>query len=159
DVTIVKTVAPVVLADGKSVRYAITGAFAASGAVTATFTHGTWSVLPVTGSSSVDPAAAPETVTLGSVEDPTETFIVPGVAIDVPFPVLAGYRLAAASIARAVFTLSGPGLGTVQIDPTIAPVVLGDGTTVRYRITGTFNQTGDVFATFTRGTWSIVDPV
>src|SRR5207244_3597043 len=107
----------------------------------------------------VDANAPDETVTIGAVDDPAQTFIIRGVAIDLPFPVLAGYRLDPDSLYRAQFTLSGPGLGTVTIDTTIPAQLLGDGTTVRYRIAGDFNLTGAVYATFTRGTWSILDPV
>src|SRR5207248_5196878 len=88
-----------------------------------------------------------------------QTFIIRGFGIAVPFPVLAGYLLDPVSVSHASFTLSGAGLGTVQIDTTIPPQLLGDGVTVRYRITGAFATSGTVLATFTRGSWSIVDPV
>src|SRR5207248_1612 len=55
--------------------------------------------------------------------------------------------------------LLGPGLGGVHIDSSVPGQLLGDGTTVRYRILGDFNDTGAVYAKFTRGTWSILDPI
>ena len=86
----------------------------------------------------------------------TATFIVHGVAIDVPFPVAAGFRLDPMSLSLTAdeFFLDGAGLGTVVIDTTVGPRLLGDGRTVRYRITGQFAATGAVTATFTRGSWS-----
>src|SRR5262249_36098566 len=153
-----QSVAPVVLADGKSVRYAITGAFAAAGAVTATFAHGTWSVIAVTRPATVDPAAAPEVVTLGSVADPLEAFIGAGNTIVVAFPdVPAGDELVQSSLLDFnEFTLGGPGLGSVTIVKTVAPVVLADGKSVRYATSGAFAASGAVTATFTHGTWSVL---
>src|SRR6185436_3532281 len=86
-------------------------------------------------------------------------FIVFGFAIDVPFPVMPGFRLDPASIQGNEITLGGLGLGTVQIDTSVAPRVLGDGTTVRFRIKGAFAAQGAVTATFTRGSWSVIDPI
>src|SRR5207244_12539833 len=69
-VQIDQSVAPV-LVDATHVRYGIIGSFAAGGVVTATFTHGTWSTLPIAGgASTVDPAAAATAVTLGHTGDP-----------------------------------------------------------------------------------------
>ncbi|HEX6131015.1 MAG TPA: hypothetical protein VF044_04745, partial [Actinomycetota bacterium] len=155
-----QAVAPIRV-DATRVRYAVTGAFAPAGAVTATFKHGTWSLVrPADNTPAPDPDAGEpdETVTLGAVDDPAQAFIIFGFAIDVPYPVLAGYRLDPVSVPNAQFVLGGPGLGTVQIDDRYAPEVLGDGVTVRYRITGDFALNGAVTATFTRGTWSILDP-
>ena len=129
-----------VLIDSTHVRYAITGAFASAGTVTATFKHGTWSVTtPPATTATPDPAAPDETTELGRVEDPLQTFIIRGVAIDVPFPVMAGYQLDAASFARRLHAQRRRASARC-IDTSVAPQVLGDGTTVRYRILGAFNS-------------------
>ena len=81
-------------------------------------------------------------------------------SINVAFPVAAGFRLDPTSLSAngtaPEFVLGGAGIGSVAIDWSEAPVVLADGITVRYRITGAFDVTGDVTATFTHGTWSVI---
>ena len=60
-------VAPQLLTGGTSVRYMITGTFAAAGAVTVTFTRGRWSVVPATGGSQVVDSGAAVTTTIGEI--------------------------------------------------------------------------------------------
>ena len=158
--------APVVQGDGKTVRYHVTGDWnPAGGAVTATFTRGTWST-----GSGVDTGTDTGPFTLGTIvpgQVPSfaiDTFTtgVPTTdqgaqTIDILFPVASGYKLDATTILTSgQFVLSGDGLGTLQIDPTAHPQVLADGMTVRFKVTGSLNQAGGtVIATFTRGTWSV----
>src|SRR5207247_2158378 len=81
-VAVDQTVAPV-LVDATHVRYAVTGAFASAGEVTATFKRGTWSVVqtgPTPPPATPDPSGPDVTTTLGSVEDPAQTFVIFGVA-------------------------------------------------------------------------------
>jgi len=78
--------------------------------------------------------------------------------IDVTFPSgPAGYTLDEDSLLdlASEFTLGGPGLGTVAIDSSQAPVILSRGANpvVRYWVKGVF-ASGDVSLTFLTGTWS-----
>ena len=154
---------PTLLAGNIVVRYRITGLFAETGIVTATFAAQSFAQL---GGVPARGPPAETTLTLGQVEGPTNTFIIRGVAIDVPYPVAAGFRLDPISLSLTAdeFVLGGAGRGSVQIDTSVAPRLLGDGTTVRYRVTGQFAATGAVTATFrctgatTCGTFWVVDP-
>ena len=156
--TINTSVAPQLQSDGVTVRYALTGALASSGVVTVAFLTSNWTTTAIGGTSPRGPPLGETTKTLGSASDPNQNFLRPGFSIDVAFPVAAGFRLDAASLATALITLGGAGLGTLAIDTSVAPQLLGDGTTVRYRITGQASPTGDITATFAPGSWSIVDP-
>ena len=144
--TIDATQAPVILSESTdktsgTVRYWVSGSFA-SGDVDAVFVAG----------------GPPITEDLGTVSGgtvPVEVDVGPE-TIDVPFPTgPSGDEIDPGSlISGGQFTLSGPGLGTVQIDPTFEPTVVGNGFTVRYHVIGTFAD-GEVDATFT-GSWSVV---
>ncbi len=131
-----------------TVRYAIAGSLAASGDVYATYV----------------PGAPPLIIDLGVVTGGTVPVEVDQGAqtIDVPFPVgtlgpAGGYQVDIASLGGFnQFTLSGTGLGTVTIDPSFTPVVVGDGFTIRYHVIGSLaSGDGSVYATFAPGTWSV----
>ena len=128
---------------------------------TVTFTPSAWSFAAKT--VQADPTRTPSVTQTGDVRYPIAgdgLGLGDAVMIDVPFPVAAGFTLDPTSLADFdELTLGGAGLGTVAIDHGTAPVVLADGTTVRYRITGAFAPTGAVTAEFTRGTWSVLDAV
>jgi len=95
----------------------------------------------IAGYSLID-AAAP------AVNAPVTTTVL--TSIDVAFPVAIGFRLDPASLANFdEITLGGTGRGTAAIDTGVAPIVLADGKTVRYRITGAFLLSGDVTVTYT----------
>ncbi|MDX6411753.1 MAG: large repetitive protein, partial [Gaiellaceae bacterium] len=84
-VAIDRTIAPVLI-DASHVRYAITGSFGTSGDVTLTFTHGRWTTTPITGGTpTTDAGTATETVTLGAVDNPTQTFILVGGNVTLDF--------------------------------------------------------------------------
>src|SRR6185312_7564689 len=138
---------------GLTYRFFLTDSLQA-GHVVITFLAGTWSW--------VDHPLNNETqtqVTLGVIVDGDASFIVHQgpIAIIVPFPqVPANFQVVAASLSDFnEFVLGGAGLGTIVIDQTYAPVLV-DATHVRYAVTGTFANAGAVTATFTRGTWSVV---
>src|SRR5207247_2364638 len=136
---------------GSTYRYFLSQPLQA-GDVVVTFIAGSWSF--------VDGGTGDLVVTLGEV-GPDAPFIVHegAVAIDVPFPVAPGHHVDVTTLGEFdEFTLGGAGLGSVALDRAVAPQVLGDGTTVRYRIAGTFATSGVVTATFHRGTWSVLDP-
>ena len=131
-----------------TVRYALTGPLAASGEVYATYVTG----------------APPLVEDLGTVSGGTVPVEVDQGAqtIDVPFPVgtngpATGYQVDTASLGGFnQFTLGGDGLGTVTINPSFAPVIVGDGFTVRYHVLGALASGGGaVYATFAPGTWSV----
>ena len=136
-VSIASSAVPQVLADGVTVRYAVTanGQFSATGgAVTATFTRGSWKVEPAGGgTSTIDPGAGTTQSTLGTVTAGTlPAFAVGGVAIDTsvtPQLVQQG-----GTIVRYALTGIGTGAGTVS--PTFSA--------------------GAVTASFVPGTWSYV---
>ena len=128
-VTINPTVAPIVLADGKTVRYAVSGSFAAGGTVTVTFNRGTWSVKPLGGGvSTVDTGTGTTQVTLGtvpSVAGSYPSFAVEGESIDVAFPVPVGETIDPGSLAGAdQVTLGGAVLAPTSID-VVFPVAAG----------------------------------
>src|SRR5207247_350152 len=114
-----------------------------AGDVIVTFIAGSWSWIdtPLSG------GATTTVVTLGTIVDGDASFVVHlgAIAIIIPFPsVPAGFQLVATSLSdNNEFTLDGPGLGTVVIDPSIAPVLV-DATHVRYAITGAFANAGAV---------------
>ena len=128
-VTINPTVAPIVLADGKTVRYAVSGSFAAGGTVTVTFNRGTWSVKPLGGgASTVDTGTGTTQVTLGTVPSAAgsyPSFAVEGESLDVVFPAPVGDTISAASLSGAgQVTLGGAVLAPTSID-VIFPVATG----------------------------------
>ncbi|HVP75835.1 MAG TPA: hypothetical protein VMS63_07420, partial [Gaiellaceae bacterium] len=131
-----------------TVRYAIAGSLAASGEVYATYVAG----------------APPLVEDLGMVTGGTVPVEVDQGAqtIDVPFPIGSngpanGYQVDTSSLGGFnQFTLGGDGLGTVTINPSFAPVVVGNGFTVRYHVIGALaSGAGAVYATFAPGTWSV----
>ncbi|NMM35306.1 MAG: hypothetical protein HHJ13_15200, partial [Phycicoccus sp.] len=84
--------------------------------------------------------------------------------IDITFTKPALFAIDAASITdlAAEFALGGAGLGTVQLEGTVAPSLLSTTATTmtyRYWLTGRFAATGDVTVTFTTGSWSYLFPV
>ena len=159
-VAINHAIAPIIVGNGFTVRYAVTGQFAPSGgAVTATFTAGTWKVKPTVGTTSTTSDASVGGATaLGSVTGVgVTTFVGEGEALDITFAVPAGASIDPASITGfAGATLGGGGLGTVAFDQTYAPVLLSDGKTVEYRIAGSFGS-GHVTATVTPGAFAFLN--
>ena len=160
--TINPNIAPVVLSDGITVRYAVSGTFdsAVGGEVDVVFNRGTWSVRPSGGgASTTDPGTGTTTTVLGTVTPGViPSFVVEGEAIAVTFPVPSGAQIDPSSLVDFTqVTLGGAGLNTVTIDHSYAPQLQPDGVTVQYRISGTFGS-GDVTASFTPGSWTYVDP-
>ena len=136
--TVDTTQAPVVVSQTlRKVRYWINGSFT-SGDVSLVFV----------------PGGPPLTTLLGTVAGGTAPFADDAgpQSIDVPFPVAAGLVLDPTTISGvSQFTLGGTAIGSIVLDPTVAPQVLANGTTVRYRVAGAFGTTGTITVTFDHG--------
>src|SRR5581483_6257727 len=148
-----RTIAPEVVGDGFTVRYHVLGALAASGAVNAVFTPGSWNVLPTDTS---------ESSTTTGVATGTVTFVTP-TTVDISFPFdpnqQVGYAIDPTSLSTTSlpFSISGAGFGNAVLDPASAKVV-GNGFTVEYSIkSGALNPAGGaVTVTFTTVTgWKV----
>jgi len=128
---------------GDIFRYWVTGSYL-GGDVTLDFLAGTWSY--------VDPAGPYAVEYLGDLSSSGTDYL------DIAFPVPADFEIDTRSVndSEPEFTLGGPGLGDVTIDDSEAPLPVGDGITLRYRVDGTF-AAGDVTVTFDPGTWSVAD--
>src|SRR5213076_1490453 len=121
------------------VRYRVTGQFAATGTVTATFARGSWQVIQVSGTSvgsiTDDPATGTTPVDLGA----PSAFATNARTVDLAFAVPAGATIDANTIGDfKQVVLGGAGLGSVSIDTAFAPQLAGDGKTVRYWLQGAF---------------------
>ncbi|CAB5140735.1 diguanylate cyclase/phosphodiesterase (GGDEF & EAL domains) with PAS/PAC sensor(s), partial [Olavius algarvensis associated proteobacterium Delta 3] len=92
-------------------------------------------------------------------DDVVITYLLDGADyIDIPYPVPTGFAVDLDSVTDYdEFTLGGSGLGNVQIDETVEPQPVGDGSTLRYAVTGAFRP-GSVTVTISPNTWSVTDP-
>ena len=157
DVAQISTVAPVRLAGTSIYRFFVTGSFVA-GAVDVVFGAGV-----VTSGANANLERTERFV----IAQPTAALADPAPGgrldiavingrdyIDVRFTPPGAGGLDADSItdADAEFELTGPGVGTIALDGSRAPVIQADGKTVRYFLTGQFAD-GLVTVTFIDGSW------
>ena len=114
------------LADGRTARYRVQGD--PTGAITATFTRGTWSTV-----STFTGPVAPVGFLVGTVATPNITYL------DVRLAPIAGEQLVVGTItdADAELAFSGAGTGSIVLAP-IAPVRLAGTSTYRFFLTGSF---------------------